>query len=446
MGENLRTKLLSFRDLLATAWPILLIVTIGFIVAYQFVEPAPPRTLTISTGGESGAYYAFAKRYAAILEKNGVRLDIKTSAGSLENLARLNKGEVDVAFVQGGVRPAEAAEDEPALQSLGSMYYEPVWVFYRGSRTYDRLGELAGKRIAVGAEGSGVRGLALQLLEANEVPIDGKHLLPLSGLDAAEELQQGRVDAAFIIAAPEAPVVQVLLRSPGVRIMSFSQADAYTRRFPFLTRVTLPHGVVDLVRDVPPADTTLLAATANLVVSEHTHPALISLLLQATSEVHGKSGFFQRTGEFPAYLDTSFELNDDARRFMKSGPPFLQRYLPFWAAVFVDRMVVLLLPLIALLVPLMRIAPAIYTWRIRSKIFRVYGELKFLESEVRKDYTPARHSEFFGRLDRIEEAANNRNVPLAFTDLVYTLREHINLVRKQLLRREQELISGERTE
>jgi len=200
------------------------------------------------------------------------------------------------------------------------MYYEPVWVFYRGSRTYDRLGELAGKRIAVGAEGSGVRGLALQLLEANEVPIDGKHLLPLSGLDAAEELQQGRVDAAFIIAAPEAPVVQVLLRSPGVRIMSFSQADAYTRRFPFLTRVTLPHGVVDLVRDVPPADTTLLAATANLVVSEHTHPALISLLLQATSEVHGKSGFFQRTGEFPAYLDTSFELNDDARRFMKSGP------------------------------------------------------------------------------------------------------------------------------
>lgn len=446
MGENLRTKLLSFRDLLATAWPILLIVTIGFIVAYQFVEPAPPRTLTISTGGESGAYYAFAKRYAAILEKNGVRLDIKTSAGSLENLARLNKGEVDVAFVQGGVRPAEAAEDEPALQSLGSMYYEPVWVFYRGSRTYDRLGELAGKRIAVGAEGSGVRGLALQLLEANEVPIDGKHLLPLSGLDAAEELQQGRVDAAFIIAAPEAPVVQVLLRSPGVRIMSFSQSDAYTRRFPFLTRVTLPHGVVDLVRDVPPADTTLLAATANLVVSEHTHPALISLLLQATSEVHGKSGFFQRTGEFPAYLDTSFELNDDARRFMKSGPPFLQRYLPFWAAVFVDRMVVLLLPLIALLVPLMRIAPAIYTWRIRSKIFRVYGELKFLESEVRKDYTPARHAEFFGRLDRIEEAANNRNVPLAFTDLVYTLREHINLVRKQLLRREQELISGERTE
>lgn len=443
VGAKFRSSLLSARDLLATAWPIVLIVCIGFVVAYQFVEPAPPRTLRISTGGESGAYYAFAKRYAAILQKSGVTLEIKTSAGSLENLERLKKGEVEVAFVQGGVKPAEPSENDPELKSLGSMYYEPVWVFYQGERTYSRLSELAGKRIAVGAEGSGVRGLALQLLEANDVPLDKRHLLPLSGLDAAEELQQGRVDAAFIIAAPEAPVVQVLVRSPGVRVMSFSQADAYTRRFPFLTKVIMPHGVVDLVRDIPPRDTKLLAATANLVVNESIHPALVSLLLQAATEVHGKSGAFQRTGDFPAYLDTSFELDDDARRYLKSGPPFLQRYLPFWAAVLVDRMFVLLLPLIALLVPLMRIAPAVYTWRIRSKIFRLYGELKFLENEVRQDYAPGRHAEFFGRLDHIEESANNRNVPLAYTDLVYTLREHINLVRRQLLRMEQEQLAAE---
>ena len=214
----------------------------------------------------------------------------------------------------------------------------------------------------------------------------------------------------------------------------------------FLTKVTLPHRRRRPRARCAPADTTLLAATANLVVSEHTHPALISLLLQATSEVHGKSGFFQRTGEFPAYLDTSFELNDDARRFMKSGPPFLQRYLPFWAAVFVDRMVVLLLPLIALLVPLMRIAPAIYTWRIRSKIFRVYGELKFLESEVRRTtrrrVTPSSSA--------ASTASRRRRTTATYAAGVYRsrshLREHINLVRKQLLRREQELISGERTE
>ena len=199
--------------------------------------------------------------------------------------------------------------------------------------------------------------------------------------------------------------------------------------------VNLPRGVVDLVRDIPPRNTAMLAATANLVINEHTHPALVSLLLRAASEVHGKSGF-QHGGQFPAYLDTSFELSDDAKRFYKSGAPFLQRYLPFWAAVFVDRMVVLLLPLLALLLPLLRVAPAIYSWRIRAKIFRLYGELKFLENDIRQHDVAERHDSIFARLDRIEEEANNRNVPLAFTDLVYTLREHINLVRKQLLRRD----------
>jgi TRAP transporter TAXI family solute receptor len=436
MGAKLKSSLLSFRDLLATAWPIVLIVTIGFVVAYQFVEPAPPRTLTISTGNDSGAYHAFARRYATILAKSGVTLEVKTSAGSLENIERLRKGEADVAFVQGGVLPADGEQARDELLSIGSMYYEPVWVFYRSERPLYRLHDLEGKRIAIGAEGSGVRGLALQLLEANEIPLDRK-LVPLAGLDAAEAVQQGWVDAAFIIAAPEAPVVQVLLRSPGVRVMSFAQADAYTRHFPFLTQVNLPRGAVDLVRDTPPRNTAMLAATANLVVREDTHPALVSLLLQAASEVHGRSGFFQRTGEFPAYRDTSFELSPDAARYFKSGPPFLQRYLPFWAAVLVDRTVVMLLPLIALLVPLLRVAPAIYSWRVRSKIFRLYGELKFLENEVRHHYDPARHGEFFARLDRIEEEASTRSVPLAFTDLVYTLREHIHLVRKQLLRFEQ---------
>jgi TRAP transporter TAXI family solute receptor len=429
---KLRAGLLSFRDLLATAWPIVLITAIGFAVAYQFVAPAPPRHLTISTGGESGAYFAFAKRYADILARNDIALEVKKSAGSYENLDRLKKNEVDVAFVQGGIPMPEVAEGDPPMLSLGSVYYEPVWVFYRGEQTFDKLHQLAGKRIAVGAEGSGIRGLALQLLEVNEIATDSKHLLPIAGLNAAEALQQGRIDAAFIIAAPEAPVVQVLLRSPGVRVMSFSQADAYTRRFPFLTRITLPRGVVDLVRDNPPQDTVMLATTANLIVSESLHPALASLLLQAAGEVHGKSGFFQHAGEFPAYKDHSVELSADAQRHYKSGPPFLQRYLPFWLAVLAERLLVMLLPLFALLFPLLKLAPAIYTWRVRSKIFRCYGELKFLENDLRQNYDPARHMEYFGRLERIEEDANTRNIPLAYTDLLYTLREHINLVRKKL--------------
>lgn len=434
----LRARLLSLRDLLATAWPIVLLTALGFVVAYQFVRPAPPSRLSIATGGESGAYYAFAGRYREILARNAATLAVRTSAGSHENLARLAAGEADVAFVQGGVLPAGAdpvsgsVGEESGLRSLGSVYFEPVWVFYRGEMPLDRLHQLAGRRIAIGAEGSGLRGLALQLLEANEIDATRATLMPLGGLNAAEELQQGRIDAAFVIAAPEAPVVQVLLRSPGVRLMSFSQADAYTRRFPFLSRIVLPQGAVDLVRDFPPEDTVLLAPTANVIVRSDLHPALASLLLQAMGEVHGGSGFFQRIGDFPAYRDQGFPLAEDARRHYQSGPPFLQRYLPFWLAVLAERLFVLLLPVFALLLPLLRVAPALYSWRVRSRIFRCYGDLKFLENDLRRQYEPARHADYLARLDRIEEDANTRHVPLAFTDLQYTLREHINLVRRNL--------------
>ena len=437
MGAKVRASLLSLRDLLATAWPIVLVVAIGFAVAVQFIKPAPPKHVVMSTGSDSGAYYAFAKRYAEILARSGITLEVRTSAGSGENLQRLldKDSDVEIALVQGGVevpRPAGGNEEAPPLLSLGSMYYEPVWVFYRGERKLDRLHQLAGKRIAVGAEGSGIRGLAMQLLVANQISVEGQPLLSLGGFQAVQALQEGAIDAAFVIAAPEAPLVQALLHSPGVRVMSFVQAEAYTRRFPYLSSIVLPRGAVDLARDFPAEDTALLAATANLVVHESLHPAIQSLLLQAASEVHGRSGFFQRRGDFPGVKDPSFPVADAAERYYKSGPPFLQRYLPFWAAILVDRMVVLLLPVLALLLPLLKVAPSVYSWRIRSKIFRCYGDLKFLENEIKDDYDPARKGEYLERLDRIEEAAYRRHIPLAYSDLLYTLREHIELVRHTL--------------
>ncbi len=430
--NKLRAKIVSLRDLLATAWPIVLITAIGFAVAYQFVKPAPPSRMTISTGGEAGAYYAYAKRYAELLAQNGITLEVLTSDGSQQNLERLKKGEADIAFIQGGVEEALGEDEESELRSLGSVSYEPVWVFYRGQMRVDKLFQLRGQRIAVGEEGSGIRGLALQLLEANEINADSARLVPVAGLDAAQALQLEKIDAAFIVATQEAPVVQVLLRSPGVRVMSFVQADAYARRFPFLAKVVLPRGVVDLVRDTPPRDTVLLATTANLVVRDDLHPALVSLMLQAMTEVNGKSGFFQRAGEFPAYRDRSFALSDEAARYYKSGPPFLQRYLPFWIAELVERLFVLILPVVVLLLPLLKLAPSIYSWRVRARIFRCYGDLKFLENELRLHYDGARHAEYRARLERIEEDAYTRNIPLAFSDLFYTLREHINLVRAEL--------------
>jgi len=440
MMGKFRAGLLSLRDLLATAWWIVLVVGIGFVVAYQFVEPAPPKRITITTGSESGAYYRFAQRYATVLARNGIKLEVKTSAGSLQNLERLKNHEAELAFVQGGVVAPKDDHDLPnesGLLSLGSVFYEPVWVFYRGDKRLDRLADLRGKRVAIGQEGSGLRQLAQQLLAANEIT-DKTNLLELTGLKAAEELQQRRIDAAFIIAAETAEVVQVLVRSPGVKVMSFAQAGAYQRRFPFLTKLTFPQGVADLVRNYPPEDIKLLAPTANLIVRDDLHPALQSLLLQAASEVHGQSGFFQDVGEFPAYKDRMLPLSPEAVRYFKSGAPFLQRYLPFWLAVLIDRLIVLLIPVIALLIPLMRIAPAIYNWRVRSKVFRNYGELKFLEDDLSHRFDPAKVAEYRSRLDALDHDASQISVPLAFTDLVYTLREHVNLVRHILDKKEGE--------
>lgn len=438
---KIKAGLVSLRDLVATAWWIFLIAGLGFAVAYQFVKPAPPRHVVMTAGGESGAYYQFAQRYAAILARDGITLEVLPSEGSLQNLERLQKGEAQIGFIQGGViePPADAELDvEPedyGLVSLGSMFYEPVWVFYRGE-TIDRLTDLQGKRIAIGQEGSGIRHLAERLLDDNEVDFRN-NTVPISGLDAAEELQQGRIDAAFIIAAEHAPVVQVLLRSPDVKLMSFSQSFAYERRYPFLTRLTMPKGVADLVRDFPPEDTRVLAPTASLVVSEDLHPALQNLLLQAARQVHGRPGFFQTANEFPAYMDGMLPLSSEAERFFKAGPPFLQRYLPFWLAVLVDRLFVLLLPVIALLIPLMRVAPALYSWRVRSKVFRCYGELKFLEDDLKNHFDRERLPEYRNRLDALDEEAAELHVPLGFTDLVYTLREHVNLVRRILDKKEQ---------
>lgn len=440
MMAKIKAGLLSLRDLFATAWWIFLIAGVGFVIAFQFVEPAPPRHVIMTSGGDSGAYYHFAKRYEAILARAGITLEVRTSEGSVQNLERLRSGEAQIGFIQGGVveQPDDADIDqEPenyGLLSLGSVFYEPVWVFYRG-KTIDRLSDLQGKRIAIGQEGSGIRQLAQRLLEDNEVDFKA-NTLPISGLDAAEELQQGRIDAAFIIAAEHAPVVQVLLRSPGVKLMNFSQSFAYERRYPFLTRLTMPKGVADLVRDLPPEDTRVLAPTASLVVSEDLHPALQNLLLQAARQVHGKPGFFQTANEFPAYMDAMLPLSSEADRFFKSGPPFLQRYLPFWLAVLVDRLIVLLVPVIALLIPLMRVAPALYSWRVRSKVFRCYGELKFLEDDLKNHYDPARLEEYRSRLDALDEEAAVLHVPLGYTDLVYTLREHVNLVRRILDKKE----------
>ena len=298
-----------------------------------FFNPSPPDKLVIASGPAGGVYDQYAKRYAAHLRLQGLRVDIVNSSDSKQSLDWLQgkTRRVDAALVQGGVsfpqvlgENSELQENKAALSihTLGSVAYEPVWVFYRGNFDLDKLRQLHGWRISIGSEGSGLRGLASALLEANEIPL-GDRMIALSGLNAAEAMQQGKIDAAFVIAPADSPVVQVLLRSPNIRLMSFSQADAYQRKFPFLSQLTLPQGAADLVRDFPLISTTLLATTTNLVVNTDLHPALQNQLLQAAAEVHRAAGFFNARGDFPAVKDQTFAVSPEAERYYRSGPPFL---------------------------------------------------------------------------------------------------------------------------
>ncbi|MBL8495237.1 MAG: ABC transporter substrate-binding protein [Rhodocyclaceae bacterium] len=424
----------STRDLLIAALPILAAVALCVWIMLHFARPLPPDTIVLSTGTTDGAYHAFALRYKALLEQRGVRLELRSSSGALENLQRLKDPaqDVDVAFVQTGL--AKADENDP-LVSLGSLFHEPVWVFYRSEATLDRLIQLVSMHVAVGPAGSGTRALADMLLAANQLSPDMLTLSPLGGEQAGDALLAGRLDAAIFVAAPESTVIQKLIQNPDIKLMSFAIADAYSRRFPFLTALTLPQGSMDLVHEYPRQNTQLFAPTATLVARDDMHPALINLLLQAATEVHNGAGPFHRAREFPAPRDGDYPLASEALRYYKSGPPFLQRYLPFWAAVLVDRLIFLILPIFAIALPMMRVMPSIYAWRIRRRIYRWYGELKFLEQEMRACEDGQNLAGFLERLDSIEDRAFRRSLPLAFQNEMYTLREHIALVRTVIAKR-----------
>ncbi|MBI3095790.1 MAG: ABC transporter substrate-binding protein [Rhodocyclales bacterium] len=431
-----RLKQLSWRDLVFVALPSLLLVIGAFWLAAQFIKPAPPAQFILSTGGEGGAYQLFAARYKEVLARYGIELVAKASAGSSENLQRLRDPafSVDAAFIQGGT--ARLGEQDH-LVSLGDFYHEPLWIFCREAalRGGDRILDLKGKRVAVGGAGSGTRHLALELLAANGIDATNTRLIEEGGLGLVERLQKNEIDAVFVVGPTQSSLVWSLLYTPGVRLMSLAHAEAYARRFPHLARLVLPRGAIDLTQEIPPRDIELVSPMTTLLVREDTHPALIGLLMQVASEVHGEPGVFQKPGEFPRAGHSDFPLAKEAERYYTSGKPFLQRYMPFWAATLIDRMMVMLVPLLAVLLPLFKFAPQLYGWRVRSRIYRRYGELKFLENEVNEN--PAAHSraEWLEMLDRIETDASRIRTPLTFSDMLYTLRMHIDLVRAIILRR-----------
>jgi TRAP-type uncharacterized transport system substrate-binding protein len=424
---------ISWRDLAATLGPILLIGLVTTWVAFRFVRPAPPDTVTITSGPDGSTFQATAKKYRTILARNGVKVEILPSQGSVENLKRLSDPSfhVDVGFVQGGVSAGTAIDN---LVSLGSIFYEPLAVFYRSAAPVDRLSKLSNKRLAIGLEGSGTRSLALALLKVNGIEPGGSTaLMNLGGEDAAQALLERKVDAVFLMgdsAAP--PILRKLLFTSGIHFLDFVQEDAYVRRFRYLNKLELPMGCIDFGKNVPAQDIHLIGPTVEIVARQDLHPALSDLLIEAAQEVHGAAGLMHRAGEFPAPLEHEFPISDDASRYYKSGKSFLYRHLPFWLASLVDRMMVLVVPIVMLLIPGLRLAPSLYRWRIRSRLYRCYGALLALERDILAHPTPGQQEEWLARLHDIEEAANIIKVPLSFADEFYVLRGHISFVSDRL--------------
>jgi TRAP-type uncharacterized transport system substrate-binding protein len=405
-------------------------VLAGLWFALALLRPLPPRVVVMTTGPDGSATAEFAERYRTAFARVGVELKLQPSAGGIENLARLRdpKSGVSVGFVEGGLA---RAGDDANLASLGTLFYEPVWFFIRAATPDKKLKFLAGKRMSIGPKGSGTREFALRLLAMNGIDSNALTMLPYSPSEAADKLIGGDLEAAVMVTSWDSPAVRRLGASTEAHLLSFPRADAYVALYPTISKLILPQGVFDMANDRPAADVALIAAKASLVIRNDLHPSIQYLLLDAAREIHGTPGIFQKAGQFPAAEAIDLPLSEQARNFYTSGRPFLQRYLPFWLAVFVGQLLVLLIPVVGVLYPLLRLAPALYGWSMRRRIFRLYGELKFLEDELERRGVDAA-ADLRSQLDRLEARVNHLKVPLAFRQLQYTLRLHIGIVRERL--------------
>lgn len=452
--RRLTLLLLSIRDLLASAGPVLLLAVGLLAAAYWWLDPQPPKTVRLATGPEGSAYAGFGQRYAQALAREGITVQLIATEGSVANLQLLQSGDADVAFVRGGSGAAPVATNASAaasgaaagndpnesIQSLGALFYEPLWIFVRHKpaapkapsvRAPGTLAQLKGLRISVDQAGSGVPELMQRLLKASGLDAGDVHLSELDAPAAAQALQAGQIDAVVLTSAPQSAVVQALLRMPGVAPLELTQADAYTRRFPFFRTVTLPRGVADLAADVPPHDITLLAATTSLLTREQTHPALRQLFAQAAQVIHSRAGWLNGPREFPNTRTSELPVSPEGDRAINGTPPFWQRWLPFWASNLVQRMWLVIGGVIVLLLPLSRIVPPLYTYRVRQRVFRWYARLRQIEMRALDPRVPA--AALLDELDELDRVAHHIAVPLAHADELYALRDNIDTVRQRIL-------------
>jgi hypothetical protein len=437
MPKAIRYTLLSMRDMLVSAGPFVVLTIALLVLAYWWLDPNPPKRVTLATGPAQSAYAEFGLRYRKALAANGIDVVLLPSEGSSANLQLLMQGKADLGFVQGGSRVATAGDASTPV-SLGNLFLEPVWLFYRvdaaqkatRSDTLTGLPQLKGLRVNVGTAGSGVPTLMNALFDVNRIETPGMTLSELDQTAATVAFLAGDLDALVFASAPESLMVQMLLQTPGGKLMDFAQNEAYSRRLPFLAPVSLPRGVVDLAADVPASDVRLVAPTTTLLARPDLHPAILQLFSQASLALHGTAGWFSRSHEYPKAANAEFPLAKEAERTIRDGVPLMQRYLPFSLANLLERMWLSLGIIIALLLPLSRIVPPLYEFRIRSRVFRWYAQLR--EIENRLDAEPRNAISLVDDLNRLEGLVGKVVVPLSHADELYALRNHIEMVRKRL--------------
>ena len=407
-------------------------------LAYRWVEPAPPDRVVLAAGPEGGAYAAAANAYRETFGQNGVALEILHTGGSVENYGLLLSGEADLAIVQGGTLPAaegERAGAEAELRSIASLYLEPLLIFHRADLgELDDLAPLAGKQVAVGPEGSGTRRLATAVLEEFELAGSVEAVdLPLA--EATAELAAGRIDAMFAVVAPDAPLLDPLYDSDDVRLLPLRRAAALARRMPFLESVSLPEGGIDLAANRPPTNVPLVAPAAVLATRDDTHSAAVLLAAMAVQREHRGGTLLSSPGSFPSSRYTELPVSETADHYFKNGPSFLRRALPFWAASFAERGIIVLVPLLTLLVPLIRLAPPVYRWQVRSRIYKWYRELRTIDETLASDASTEAAKAQIERLASLEREARDVNVPLSYMEEFYNLRLHVQFLRRRAERR-----------
>lgn len=390
--------------------------------------------LRFAAGPRDAFYYEDALAYKRALASDGVDVVLVDTQGAVENLHKLiaEPHTVDVALVQGGLT-AELPNTDAAkrIVAIAGLFYEPVWVLLRPGVRISRISELRHRRVAIGLEGSGTRVLAQQLLAANDLGAADVTELKIGGDDALEALDKGSVDAAFFVAGAPSPEMTDLLAHKRAFIMPFDQADAYRMKFPFLTSVPLPRGAVSLAANVPPTDVTLVAPTAMLLARDDINPPLVTLLLRTASRLEGGRQLFAPAGTFPTLQNLDFPLQSDAQHYFDRGPSLLYRYLPFWIAVWIQRMVVLVIPLLTML-PIVRLAPPAYRWQIQRKIYQWYKRLRRIEAELDGATSPEQRGKLRQELDDVQQRLTKLKLPLSYAQQLYDLRGHVDFVRERL--------------